>query len=441
MSKKKTTDNNTEKEGNEKKQCCALCGRPAKFCNQLFEGLDGLLVCDDCIEYAHDIIEDSKLRQTEIEEKVKQQFYLKELFKKCPKPKQLKEMLDQYVIGQDDAKMTIATAAYNHYKRIAQDKIDDVDIEKSSILMIGASGTGKTMILKSLGKILGIPVIIVDATKYTEAGYVGEDVESILSAAFQASDYDIPTTETCIIAIDEGDKLGRKSENPSITRDVSGEGVQQGLLKIIEGSKVRIAPQGGRKHPEMPMVEIDTTNILFVFMGAFDGIEKRVASRLNTNSVGFKTGNGPVDKIDRNNLLQYVTHDDAKAYGIIPELLGRLPILTTLQDLDKDALIKILNEPKNAIIKQYEKIFEMDEIKLSFDEDVYELIADKALSCGLGARSLRTIVEVILKDAMYNLPGSKIKKLRVTKEYAEERINNSALIKAQELTKNYKKAI
>lgn len=431
---KKETDNKNKKE-----ITCCLCGRNEKLGGQMFEGYSGQYVCADCINHAHDILEDLWYHKALEQERREEFERMQEMFKRCPKPTKLKEMLDEYIIGQDEAKMTIATAVYNHYKRLAQDTDDGVEIEKSNLLICGNSGTGKTLILKTLGKIIDIPVIIVDATKFTQSGYVGEDVESMVSRAYQAANGDIALTERCIIVIDEGDKLGRKGENPSITRDVSGEGVQQGILKITEGTKVLINPQGGRKHPEQAMVEINTQNILFVFMGSFEGIEHRVANRLNTKAVGFKTDANDVEQVDRKNLRKYITHQDVKAFGIIPELIGRFPVLATLDDLDKDALCRILTEPKNAIIKQYQKLFKMDDITLTIDDDVYEIIAEKALACGLGARSLRTIFEAIVKEAMYKLPGSKTKKLRITKEYALEMMAKSNVIKAQELTNKEKK--
>lgn len=412
---------------------CILCGRSAKLAGLMFQGIDHQYVCADCIKYAADMIDDYILHESDAEEEDRIRMMKEELFATCPKPIELKQWLDQYVIGQDEPKMTISTAIYNHYKRMAQTVEDDeVEIEKSNLLFVGKSGVGKTMIVKLLAKKLDIPVAIVDATKFTEAGYVGDDVETAISRLYQEADCDLQKAEYGIVVIDEGDKLGRKGENPSITKDVSGEGVQQGLLKLIEGSKVLFTTSGGRKHPNADIVEIDTTNILFVFMGAFEGLERNIARRLNTSSVGFVNNTKGV-KIDKDDLMKYVTHDDLRCYGLMTELLGRFPILTHFDSLDKDALIRILTEPKNSIIKQYIKLFGMDGIKLSFDKDVYELIADKAMKCGLGARGLRTITEAIVKKAMYELPSSKKKSFKITRKYAEEQLANSHSVVAQEL--------
>lgn len=425
---------NKSDESEKDTRTCILCGRTPKLAGLMFEGLNNQHICADCIEYAHGMIDDYMLHETAAQEEERLKSQKEEMFAQCPKPTELKAWLDQYVIGQDDPKMTISTAIYNHYKRMAQTVEDDeVEIEKSNLIFVGKSGVGKTMIVKLLAKKLDIPVAIVDATKFTEAGYVGDDVETAISRLYQAADCDLRKTEYGIVVIDEGDKLGRKGENPSITKDVSGEGVQQGLLKLIEGSKVLFTSNGGRKHPNADMVEVDTTNILFVFMGAFEGLERNIARRLNTNSVGFINSNNDNIKIDKEDLMKYVTHDDLRTYGLMTELLGRFPILTHFDSLDKDALIRILTEPKNCIIKQYIKLFAMDGIKLTFEHDVYELIADKAIKCGLGARGLRTITEAIVKKAMYEFPSSKRKSFKITRKYAEEQLAKSHSVAAQEI--------
>jgi ATP-dependent Clp protease ATP-binding subunit ClpX len=342
-----------------------------------------------------------------------------------PKPKEIKEYLDGYVIGQDEAKRNLAVAVYNHYKRLLQPREeDDVEIEKSNIIMIGSTGTGKTLLARTIARLLDVPFTIVDATVFTQAGYVGEDIESILTRLLQASDYDVDKAERGIVFIDEIDKIARKGDNPSITRDVSGEGVQQGLLKILEGSKVNVPPNGGRKHPEQKMIEVDTKNILFICGGAFDGIERKISMRLNTRSVGFAASEGTKD-VDRSNLLQYVTPADLKAFGLIPEIIGRLPILTYLHPLDGPALRRILVEPKNAIVKQYIKLFKMDGIELTFDDEVYQYIVDKAVQYKLGARGLRSIAESIMMDAMYDMPSHDEKKLHVTLEYAQRELSKA----------------
>ncbi len=351
--------------------------------------------------------------------------------KDLPKPEDIKTFLDQYVIGQDDAKRYLAVSVYNHYKRLLQKvTADDVEIEKSNIIMVGATGTGKTLLARTIAKLLHVPFAIVDATVLTEAGYVGEDIESILTRLLQAADYDVEAAQRGIVFIDEIDKIARKSDNPSITRDVSGEGVQQGLLKLLEGSIVNVPPQGGRKHPEQKMIAVDTKNILFVCGGAFDGIEKKIAQRLNTRVVGY-SASLETATVDRNNLLKYITPTDLKSFGLIPEIIGRLPILTYLNPLDRDTLRNILTEPKNSIIKQYVKLFEMDGIKLTFDEEVYEFIVDKALEFKLGARGLRSIVEAVMMDAMYSMPSQKVKELHVTLEYAKEKFEKSDVNRLQ----------
>lgn len=396
---------------------CSFCGRNENETSLLIAGVSGY-ICDMCADQAHEIVNENlknKSKSSQLN------------FKSLPKPTQIKEFLDQYVIGQDSAKRYLSVSVYNHYKRILQDRTpDDVEIEKSNIIMVGATGTGKTLLAKTIAKMLHVPFTIVDATVLTEAGYVGEDIESILTRLLQVADYDVPAAERGIVFIDEIDKIARKSDNPSITRDVSGEGVQQGLLKLLEGSVVNVPPQGGRKHPEQRMVAVNTKNILFICGGAFDGIEKKIASRLNTRVVGYATS-GKTASIDRNNLMQYITPLDLKSFGLIPEIIGRLPILTYLEPLDRDALIRILTEPKNSIIKQYDKLFSMDDIELTWDKDVFEYIVDKAIEFKLGARGLRSIVETIMIDSMFNVPSksNKKKSLHITREYAAEQFEKS----------------
>ncbi|MDR1937415.1 MAG: ATP-dependent Clp protease ATP-binding subunit ClpX [Tannerellaceae bacterium] len=390
---------------------CTFCGRSSREVGMLINGISGA-ICDICAVQAYEIV-------MEQAPAAKNPFGLNQ--KELPKPEDIKNFLDQYVIGQDDAKRYLSVAVYNHYKRLLQKVTsDDVEIEKSNIIMVGATGTGKTLLARTIAKLLHVPFAIVDATVLTEAGYVGEDIESILTRLLQAADYHVDVAQRGIVFIDEIDKIARKSDNPSITRDVSGEGVQQGLLKLLEGSIVNVPPQGGRKHPEQKMIAVDTKNILFICGGAFDGIEKKIAQRLNTRVVGFITGKDTV-QLDRNNLLKYITPTDLKSFGLIPEIIGRLPILTYLNPLDRSTLRNILTEPKNSIVKQYVKLFEMDGIKLLFDEDVYEFIVDKALEFKLGARGLRSIVEAIMMDAMYSMPSEKKKELQVTLAYAKEK--------------------
>ncbi len=395
---------------------CSFCGRSENDVNLLISGISGY-ICDMCSEQAHEIV----LETFKSSGKSTPDISLNSL----PKPKQIKEFLDQYVIGQDNAKRFLSVSVYNHYKRILQKTVkDDVEIEKSNIIMVGATGTGKTLLARTIAKLLRVPFTIVDATVLTEAGYVGEDIESILTRLLQVADYDVSAAERGIVFIDEIDKIARKGDNPSITRDVSGEGVQQGLLKLLEGAVVNVPPQGGRKHPEQRMISVNTKNILFVCGGAFDGIEKKIANRLNTRVVGY-AASGKTADIDRNNLLQYITPMDLKSFGLIPEIIGRLPILTYLEPLDRDALLRILTEPKNSIIKQYEKLFSMDNVALTFDKDVYEYIVDKAIEFKLGARGLRSIVESIMIDAMFNIPSEEKKKLHVTREYAVKHFEKS----------------
>ena len=394
---------------------CDFCGRNQREVNLLIPGLNGY-ICNECAEKASEIakeylnkIGDSMLSEIDI--------------KSLPKPTEIKEYLDQYVIGQDSAKKYLSVAVYNHYKRLSQDK-DDVDIEKSNIIIVGPTGTGKTLLAKTIAKLLKVPFAIVDATVLTEAGYVGEDIESLLVRLLQACDYNVKEAERGIVFIDEIDKIARKSDNPSITRDVSGEGVQQGLLKLLEGSVVNVPPQGGRKHPEQKMIPVDTKNILFICGGAFEGIERKIALRLNTHVVGYGAGNH-VSKTDREKLLHYVAPQDLRSYGLIPEIIGRLPVVTNLEPLDRDALRRILVEPKNAIVRQYEKLLGMDGIKFSVKDDALDYIVDKAIEYKLGARGLRSIFETIMMDLMYNAPASKMKKFELTAKYAQEQLESS----------------
>jgi len=394
---------------------CSFCGRNEQDVDLLIAGI-GAYICNNCIESAHSII-------TEEFERRSKEFNIDNI--DLPKPRQIKEFLDQYVIGQDEAKKFLSVAVYNHYKRISQyiDN-DDVEIEKSNIIMVGATGTGKTLLARTIAKKLHVPFTIVDATVLTEAGYVGEDIESILTRLLQAADYNVAAAEKGIVFIDEVDKIARKGDNPSITRDVSGEGVQQGLLKLLEGSVVLVPPQGGRKHPEQKMVEVNTKNILFICGGAFDGIEKRIANRLNTNVVGFR--DKVTVSIDRNNLLQYIAPQDLKSFGLIPEIIGRLPILTYLEPLDRDTLKRILIEPKNSIIGQYKKLFKMDNVNLTFDDEVIDYVVDKAIEYKLGARGLRSIVEMIMIDVMFDIPSEHRDSLNITLDYAREKVEKAS---------------
>lgn len=384
----------------------------------LITGMNGC-ICNQCAEQAYEIVQETIQQQDRATKELK--------LAEIPKPIAIKQFLDQYVIGQDDAKRYLAVAVYNHYKRLLQkDDKDDVEIEKSNIIMVGSTGTGKTLLARTIAKMLHVPFTIVDATVLTEAGYVGEDIESILTRLLQVADYNVTEAERGIVFIDEIDKIARKGDNPSITRDVSGEGVQQGLLKLLEGSIVNVPPQGGRKHPEQKLIPVNTKNILFICGGAFDGIERKIAQRLNTHVVGYTPSQKSV-RIDKNNLMQYVAPQDLKSFGLIPEIIGRLPILTYLNPLDRDTLRRILTEPKNSIIKQYVKLFEMDKMKLSFDPAVYEYIVDKAIEYKLGARGLRSIVETIMMDSMYELPSTEINSFEVTVDFAKKQMEKANL--------------
>ena len=395
---------------------CSYCGRPADMCDTLVPASDGKsYICTDCVAAIHDMLETYKGgRPAQGGGKVKDDLT------KVPKPAEIKAFLDQYIIGQDDAKKYLSVAVYNHYKRLNQSS-DDVDIEKSNIILVGPTGTGKTLLARTIARMLDVPFTIVDATVLTQAGYVGEDIESLLTRLLQAADYDVEKAERGIVFIDEIDKIARKGDNPSITRDVSGEGVQQGLLKLLDGSIVNVPPQGGRKHPEQRMIPVDTKNILFMCGGAFDGIEQKIAQRMNTHVVGFST-DSTRNRVDKDDMLRYVAPQDLKSFGLIPEIIGRLPILTHLNPLNRDALRRVLTEPKNAITRQYKKLFAMDGVTLTFDDDALDFIVDKAIEYKLGARGLRSIVEAIMIDAMYDIPSQNIKEFAVTRKYAEDKL-------------------
>jgi ATP-dependent Clp protease ATP-binding subunit ClpX len=399
---------------------CSFCGRDKKDVHILIAGMEGH-ICENCIEQAHTIIDE--------EFKKNKNFDLTGVVLK--KPKEIKDFLDQYVIGQDDAKKVLSVAVYNHYKRLNQRTDDDgTEIEKSNIILVGPTGTGKTMLAKTIAKMLHVPFTIVDATVLTEAGYVGEDIESLLTRLLQVADYNVQAAERGIVFIDEIDKIARKGDNPSITRDVSGEGVQQGLLKLLEGSIVNVPPQGGRKHPEQKMIPVDTKNILFICGGAFEGIDRKIGQRLNTKVVGYKAS---IDggQVDRNNLLQYVSPQDLRSFGLIPEIVGRLPVLTYLIPLEREALRRILTEPKNSIIKQYQKLFNMDGIKITFSDEALYLIVDKAIEFKLGARGLRAICETVIMDVMFEMPSGSKTEIIITPEFASEKIDKVNAIRLQ----------
>jgi len=397
---------------------CSFCGREKKEVNLLIAGMEGH-ICDSCVEQAHAIVEE--------EFKKDETFDTKGL--KLMKPIEIKNFLDQYVIGQEHAKKILSVAVYNHYKRLNQPvSADETEIEKSNIIMVGETGTGKTLLARTIAKMLHVPFTIVDATVLTEAGYVGEDIESLLTRLLQVADYNVEAAERGIVFIDEIDKIARKGDNPSITRDVSGEGVQQGLLKLLEGAIVNVPPQGGRKHPEQKMIAVNTKNILFVCGGAFDGIDKKIAQRLNTKIVGYGAQK-KADVIDRNNMIQYISPQDLKSFGLIPEIIGRIPVLTYLEPLDRKALRSILTEPRNSLIKQYIKLFELDHVELSFDEDALEFIVDKAVEFKLGARGLRSICENIMNDAMFDTPSANVNAMRITLDYAQEKIDGAITVR------------
>ena len=408
------------------KKVCNFCGRSESEVKLLITGLNGY-ICENCAEQAHDIVVSTGLLNNDRESRGDKPFKMK----KVPKPREIKKYLDDYVIGQDEAKRFLSVAVYNHYKRLQQPLSDKgVDIEKSNIIMVGSTGTGKTLLARTIAKFIDVPFTIVDATVFTEAGYVGEDVESILSRLLQVADYDQAAAERGIVFIDEIDKIARKSDNPSITRDVSGEGVQQSLLKLLEGSIVNVPPKGGRKHPDQDYVHLDTRNILFICGGAFDGIERKIAQRLNTHVVGYSSVQN-IRKIDKGDLMKYILPQDLKSFGLIPELIGRLPVLTYLNPLDRAALRSILVDPKNSIVKQYEQLFEMDGVKLTFTEETLEYIVDQAVEYKLGARGLRSIVEAVMMDAMFEIPSKRVKTFDVTLEYAKEQLDKAHLQKLE----------
>ena len=409
-------------ENTRNKRKCSFCGRPESEVSLLITGMNGY-ICDSCSQQAYEIAKEAMRNSNSDAASLD----LDEL----PKPVEIKQFLDQYIIGQDDAKRYLSVAVYNHYKRLMQKTgKDDVEIEKSNIIMVGSTGTGKTLLARTIAKLLKVPFTIVDATVLTEAGYVGEDIESLLTRLLQVADYNVAEAERGIVFIDEIDKIARKGDNPSITRDVSGEGVQQGLLKLLEGSVVNVPPQGGRKHPDQKMIAVNTKNILFICGGAFDGIERKIAQRLNTNVVGYGAAKETV-KIDRSNMMQYIAPQDLKSFGLIHEIIGRLPILTYLNPLDRTALRNILTEPKNSIIKQYIKLFEMDGVNLVFQPEVYEFIVDKAVEYKLGARGLRSIVETIMMDVMFEMPSMKVSEYVLTLDYARQQMEKANVSRLQ----------
>ncbi|MCH5334751.1 MAG: ATP-dependent Clp protease ATP-binding subunit ClpX [Alistipes sp.] len=409
-------DNNGGQDRHRGGDNCSFCNKRRADVELMFAAPDGANICNECVERGHAILAESQPRRQ-----------AKGLdFKELPKPSQIKEFLDRYVIGQDAAKRYMSVAVYNHYKRLShRADSDEVEIDKSNIVIVGRTGTGKTLMAKTIARLLSVPFTIVDATVLTEAGYVGEDVESILSRLLQVASYNVEEAERGIVFIDEIDKIARKSDNPSITRDVSGEGVQQALLKILEGTVVNVPPEGGRKHPDQKFVKIDTSNILFICGGAFDGIEKKIAQRLNTRVVGYGRADDNRTAVDRNNLMRYVTPQDLKSFGLIPELVGRLPVLTYMEPLSRQALRSILTEPKNAIVRQYEALFRMDGVNLAFDDEALDFIVDKAVEYKLGARGLRSICEAVMTDAMYEIPSSGCNELRITADYARRKMENT----------------
>jgi ATP-dependent Clp protease ATP-binding subunit ClpX len=403
------------------KKACSFCGRSEREARLLISGVNGF-ICEECAKQAYQIVKEAGMEAAKKEEPTPPSM------QRIPKPKEIKDYLDQYIIGQEEAKRYLSVAVYNHYKRLSQpvDEKDGVEIEKSNIIMVGPTGTGKTLMARTIAKLLDVPFTIVDATVFTEAGYVGEDVESILTRLLQVADYKVGPTERGIVFIDEIDKIARKQDNPSITRDVSGEGVQQGLLKLLEGTSVNVPPKGGRKHPDQEYIAVDTRNILFICGGAFDGIERKIAQRLNTHTVGYNSVQN-MRHIDKDDLMKYVQPQDLKSFGLIPEIIGRLPILTYLNPLDRPALRRILVEPKNSIIKQYQKLFRMDGIELTFTDEAMETIVDKAVEYKLGARGLRSIVETVMMDAMFDQPSRHVDSFEVTKEYVTEQLGKSHL--------------